>query len=85
VFEPVHGSATDIAGRGLANPIAMILSGAMLLRHVGEVEAAEGVEGAVDAVLREGAIRTRDLGGGASTQEVAAAIAAAIPTGLAGQ
>jgi isocitrate dehydrogenase (NAD+) len=85
VFEPVHGSAPDIAGRGLANPIAMILSGAMLLRHVGEVEAAVGVEGAVDAVLREGAIRTRDLGGGASTQEVAAAIAAAIPTGLARQ
>ena len=51
VFEPVHGSAPDIAGQGKANPIAMILSGAMLLRHIGELAAAENVEWAVDEVL----------------------------------
>ncbi len=54
VFEPVHGSAPDIAGKGLANPIAMILSGAMMLRHLREPAAAERVEHAVDAVLAEG-------------------------------
>ena len=75
VFEPVHGSAPDIAGRGLANPIAMILSGAMMLRHVGERPAAENVEWAVDEVLRRGEVRTRDLGGTASTMEVAEAVA----------
>jgi isocitrate dehydrogenase (NAD+) len=75
VFEPVHGSAPDIAGRGLANPIAMILSGAMMLRHLGERAAAERVERAVDRVLESGEPRTRDLGGTASTDEVATAIA----------
>ena len=53
VFEPVHGSAPDIAGRGVANPIAMILSGAMMLRHLGETAGASAVEAAVDAVLSE--------------------------------
>jgi isocitrate dehydrogenase (NAD+) len=75
VFEPVHGSAPDIAGRGLANPIAMILSGAMLLRHLGRVDAATRVETAVDDVLRAGEVRTRDLGGSSTTMEVAEAIA----------
>jgi len=75
VFEPVHGSAPDIAGRGLANPIAMILSGAMMLRHLSEPDAAERVERAVDEVLRGGVVRTRDLGGTSSTMEVAGAIA----------
>jgi isocitrate dehydrogenase (NAD+) len=79
VFEPVHGSAPDIAGTGLANPIAMILSGAMMLRHLGEPAAAERVEHAVDAVLGEGLIRTPDLGGTSSTQEVGRAIAEATP------
>ena len=78
VFEPVHGSAPDIAGKALANPIAMILSGAMLLRHVGEQTAAENVEWAVDEVLRRGEIRTADLGGSSSTMEVGEAIAAAV-------
>ena len=78
VFEPVHGSAPDIAGRGVANPIAMILSGAMLLRHLGELEAAAGVEAAVDDVLQGGAIRTPDLGGEATTVELAEAVAATI-------
>jgi isocitrate dehydrogenase (NAD+) len=75
VFEPVHGSAPDIAGMGLANPIAMILSGAMMLRHLREPEAAERVERAVDAVLGAGVVRTPDLGGTSSTSEVAETIA----------
>ena len=77
VFEAVHGSAPDIAGQGLANPIAMILSGAMLLRHIGEQAAAENVEWAVDEVLRQGLVRTPDLGGSSSTMEVGEAIASA--------
>jgi isocitrate dehydrogenase (NAD+) len=76
VFEPVHGSAPDIAGQGKANPIAMILSGVMLLRHVAEVDAAVRVERAVDEVLRAGEVRTADLGGSSSTHEVADAIVA---------
>jgi isocitrate dehydrogenase (NAD+) len=79
VFEPVHGSAPDIAGRGIANPIAMILSGAMMLRHLGEVDGAAAVERAVDAVLDGGEVRTPDLGGSSSTMDVAAAVAAALP------
>jgi isocitrate dehydrogenase (NAD+) len=78
VFEPVHGSAPDIAGQGKANPVAMILSGAMLLRHLAEIDAARRVEGAVDAVLRSGEIRTADLGGTSSTTEVGEAIAGAV-------
>jgi isocitrate dehydrogenase (NAD+) len=75
VFEPVHGSAPDIAGQGKANPIAMILSGAMLLRHIGEQAAAENVEWAVDEVLTRGEVRTADLGGTATTMQVAEEIA----------
>jgi isocitrate dehydrogenase (NAD+) len=78
VFEAVHGSAPDIAGRGVANPIAMISSGAMLLRHLNEQVAAENVEWAVDKVLRDGVARTADLGGTSSTMEVAEAVAAAV-------
>jgi isocitrate dehydrogenase (NAD+) len=78
VFEPVHGSAPDIAGKGLANPIAMILSGAMLLRHVGEPAAAENVEWAVDEVLRRGEVRTPDLGGTATTMQVGEEIAVTV-------
>ena len=78
VFEPVHGSAPDIAGAGRANPVGMILSGAMLLRHLGEAAAARSIEQAVDRVLSDGAIRTPDLGGTASTIEVAEAVAGAL-------
>jgi isocitrate dehydrogenase (NAD+) len=78
VFEPVHGSAPDIAGRGLANPIAMILSGAMLLRHLGEPDRASSVETAVDRVLAQGEVRTADLGGTSSTDDVARAVAKAL-------
>jgi isocitrate dehydrogenase (NAD+) len=75
VFEPVHGSAPDIAGQGKANPIAMILSGAMLLRHIGELAAAENVEWAVDEVLVRAEMRTSDLGGSSTTMQVAEEIA----------
>ncbi len=78
VFEPVHGSAPDIAGKGVANPIAMILSGAMMLRHLGELEGASAVERAVDSILEAGKVRTPDLGGSSSTVDVAGAIASAL-------
>jgi isocitrate dehydrogenase (NAD+) len=78
VFEPVHGSAPDIAGQGKANPIAMILSGAMLLRHLAQLDAARRVERAVDEVLRTGTVRTADLGGSSSTMEVGEAIGGAV-------
>jgi isocitrate dehydrogenase (NAD+) len=76
VFEAVHGSAPDIAGKNLANPMALILSGAMMLDHLGETAAADRVRAAVNDVLREGAKIPRDLGGSAGTTEVAEAIAA---------
>jgi tartrate dehydrogenase/decarboxylase/D-malate dehydrogenase len=76
MFEPVHGSAPDIAGRGIANPLAAILSAAMMLDHLGEAEAARSVEEAVKAVLAAGTARTPDLGGSSGTEEVAAAVVA---------
>jgi isocitrate dehydrogenase (NAD+) len=76
VFEPVHGSAPDIAGKGVANPIAMVLSAALMLRHVGEEAAGARIERAVEKLLAEGDVRTRDLGGTASTEEVAEALTA---------
>lgn len=78
VFEPVHGSAPDIAGLGVANPIAMIRSGAMLLRHLSEHEAADRLETAIDRVLLAGEVRPRDLGGDATTAAITAAIVAAL-------
>src|SRR3954464_10153741 len=75
VFEAVHGSAPDIAGKNKANPIALILSSAMLLDHLGELDAAGRVRAAVHAVLREGKKLTVDLGGTAGTTEIAEAIA----------
>jgi homoisocitrate dehydrogenase len=72
-FEPVHGSAPDIAGKGIANPIGTILSAALLLDHVGRPEAARRVEAAVFQALSEG-VRTRDLGGTASTEHMTDAI-----------
>ena len=78
MFEPVHWSAPDIAGRNLANPVAIVLSAAMMLAHLGESEAARAVGAGVRAVLAEGAVRTHDLGGSAGTLEVAQAIAEAI-------
>jgi len=74
IFEAVHGSAPDIAGKGLANPIALTLSGAMMLRHIGETEAAAKIEKAILKVIEEGKIRTADLGGKASTEDMKNAI-----------
>jgi isocitrate dehydrogenase (NAD+) len=84
VFEPVHGSAPDIAGRGLANPIAMILSAGMMLAHLREMEESRAVQKAVAGVLAEGQVRTGDLGGSAGTVEMAEAVAAAVKAELAG-
>jgi homoisocitrate dehydrogenase len=77
VFEPVHGSAPDIAGKGIANPAATIFSAVMMLEHLGEREAAARLERAVDKVLAEGP-RTPDLGGAATTREFAEAVARAL-------
>jgi 3-isopropylmalate dehydrogenase len=76
LFEPVHGSAPDIAGQGIANPLAMFLSAALMLRHgLGRQAEASAVESAVDRALDEG-LRTRDLGGTASTAEATQAVLA---------
>jgi len=74
IFEAVHGSAPDIAGKGLANPIALILSGALLLDYIDERDAGNRVRAAVTAVLKEGKHMPRDLGGTASTSQVEEAI-----------
>ena len=71
LFEPVHGSAPDIAGQGIANPIAMMLSAVMMLRHLGENEAADRFDNAILKVLSDANILTGDLGGSATTMEVA--------------
>jgi len=76
VFEPVHGSAPDIAGRGVANPAAMILTAGMMLRHLGHPDEAERIDRAVNQVLESGPV-TADLGGNASTTEMTDAILAA--------
>ena len=73
LFEPVHGSAPDIAGEGKANPIAMMLSAIMMLRYIGENEEAERFDAAILKVLNERKTLTTDLGGSASTMEVAEA------------
>jgi tartrate dehydrogenase/decarboxylase / D-malate dehydrogenase len=78
MFEPVHGSAPDIAGRNIANPIGQIWSGAMLLDHLGCGAAAQAIVAAIEAVLREPKRLTPDMGGRASTQELGAAIAEAV-------
>ena len=74
LFEPVHGSAPDIAGQGIANPMAMLLSACMMLNYLKEYEAEERLNDAILAVLNEGKVLTPDLGGNASTIEVAEAI-----------
>ncbi len=74
MFEPVHGSAPDIAGQGIANPIGQIWSGAMMLEHLGETEAAQRIVTAIEAVLERGADLTPDMGGDADTETLAEAI-----------
>ncbi len=81
LFEPVHGTAPAIAGRNLADPTAALLSGVMMLRHLGEAEAADQVEQALVAVLQEGRWVTTDLGGSASTSQMADAIVDALWVG----
>jgi len=75
MFEPVHGSAPDIAGKGIANPIGQIWSGAMMLRQLGLNDAADAVENAIAAILAQSKVRTPDIGGKATTRELGEAIA----------
>ncbi len=78
MFEPVHGSAPDIAGQGIANPIGAIWAGAMMLRHLGHQDAHDTIMTAVENVLKDGGNLTRDMGGTANTTELAKAIEFAI-------
>jgi tartrate dehydrogenase/decarboxylase / D-malate dehydrogenase len=78
LFEPVHGSAPDIAGKGIANPIGQIWAGAMMLDHLGHRDAGAAMVAAIERVLAEGRALTPDLGGKASTTECGAAIAEAL-------
>ena len=78
MFEPIHGSAPDIAGRGIASPAGAIWAGAMMLDHLGEREAHDRILEGLGRVLREGSSLTPDLGGHARTAEMAAAVRAAL-------
>jgi tartrate dehydrogenase/decarboxylase/D-malate dehydrogenase len=78
LFEPVHGSAPDIAGQGIANPIGQIWSAAMMLEHLGEDDAAKGIMTAMETVLAEQKLRTRDLQGKADTVTCGKAVADAV-------
>jgi isocitrate dehydrogenase (NAD+) len=81
VFEAVHGSAPDIAGKNLANPTALLLSALMMLDHLGETTAAQSIRRALERVLATGAVRTRDLGGTATTAEFTTAVCEALQAG----
>ena len=81
LFEPVHGSAPDIAGKGICNPIGQVWSGAMMLEHLGEAEAARAVELAIMKLLGDGGPRTRDMGGQAATTDVGRALAELVAAG----
>lgn len=74
VFEATHGSAPDIAGKGVANPAGMMLSGMMMLRHLGEADAADNLDGAIAKVFAEKSMLTRDLGGSATTSQFTDAV-----------
>ena len=78
LFEPVHGSAPDIAGQGIANPVGQVWAAAMMLEHLGETKAAKGIVRAIETVLSEPKLRTRDLGGRATTAECGQALAEAV-------
>ena len=78
MFEPVHGSAPDIAGKQMANPVAQIWSGAMMLRHLGNSEAADAIERAIAAVLATSDVRTPDIGGRARTADLGEAVASQV-------
>jgi isocitrate dehydrogenase (NAD+) len=81
VFEAVQGSAPDIAGQGIANPTALLLSAIMMLRHIGENAAADMIKGALERVLVDGKALTRDLGGSATTLEFTDALCHAMDKG----
>jgi tartrate dehydrogenase/decarboxylase/D-malate dehydrogenase len=78
MFEPIHGSAPDIAGKGVANPIGAIWAGAMMLDHLGRKDLHDRIVGAIERVVASGKSRTPDLGGTAKTTELANAIRAEI-------
>tara|TARA_R110000737_G_scaffold75502_4_gene105185 strand:- start:1814 stop:2200 length:387 start_codon:yes stop_codon:yes gene_type:complete len=78
LFEPVHGSAPDIAGKGIANPIGQIWSGAMMLDHLGHTDAHDAIMRAIENILLDETLRTADLGGSADTITCGKAIAKAI-------
>ena len=81
MFEPVHGSAPDIAGKGIANPIGQIWSGAMMLDHLGHGEAARAIETAIETLFRDTDVRTRDMGGKATCREMTDAVLALLKRG----
>jgi tartrate dehydrogenase/decarboxylase/D-malate dehydrogenase len=85
MFEPVHGSAPDIAGKGIANPLGAIWSGAMMLDHIGEEGAAASILEAMSTVLAGDDVRTPDLGGSATTDELARAVREALPASRRGR
>jgi tartrate dehydrogenase/decarboxylase/D-malate dehydrogenase len=78
MFEPIHGSAPDIAGKGIANPIAAIWAGAMMLDHLGERRAHDRILQAIESVLSDERVRTPDLGGKATTSDMTKAVTAAL-------
>jgi tartrate dehydrogenase/decarboxylase/D-malate dehydrogenase len=78
MFEPIHGSAPDIAGKGIANPIGAVWAGAMMLDHLGEKQAAQRVIKAIEKVTLEGRVRTPDLGGSATTADMTRALVDAL-------
>lgn len=82
MFEPVHGSAPDIAGRGIANPVGQIWSGAMMLEHLGHSQPGSAIERAIEVVMGDWGLKTPDLGGGATTEEVGRAVADAVKRAL---
>jgi tartrate dehydrogenase/decarboxylase/D-malate dehydrogenase len=81
-FEPIHGSAPDIAGKGIANPIAAIWAGAMMLDHLGERAAYDRILRAIECVVRNDRVKTPDLGGSATTADMAKAVSAALLEGM---
>jgi tartrate dehydrogenase/decarboxylase/D-malate dehydrogenase len=81
MFEPIHGSAPDIAGKGIANPIASIWAGAMMVGHLGETATEARIVAAIEAVLADGRVKTPDLGGKATTAQMAEAVTAQLAAG----
>jgi tartrate dehydrogenase/decarboxylase/D-malate dehydrogenase len=78
MFEPIHGSAPDIAGRGIANPVGAIWAAALMLEHLGEADASRELVTALERVLAEGRVRTPDLGGAATTADMTRAVVDAL-------